>query len=508
MVDIAIEILASSIVIRNGYKLRYRIKSWWAHLDVPSEVTKIKMPRLPMIQQYLGLNGRETIVFIEAWEENTLPDKDKKFLGMSTLHIDKQLQNANLNPTVEWLDVQDPIEGIKKGKLLVKVDAKFISSSNKDEDAPEKIAQPRPSYNNVPQPGYHEESNDSPTKHSVSSRKSETSVFSMGSSSVRSFDQGIQTDLSLPVLLPLPDISRYTEALRSYSNSEDNSRYSSKERHMARRSSQSCSEASSVIVDPLQIAERVLLKGVSSRLHDRNDQNSSPTRNSAPPAAFRRNCLMKQHLVEQEGHRSPSQNENQYIKRPDSREYNLESVEDVIDMLRSGINNAFISSPTKSTISAGGDSQTAMETFDIGREANGAAPDFKVKARKSTSSSNSKPPLPTYCRQDRNNNNDEKLEHRNVPNDINSLGRDKRLSEKASYDVGNQHEQNVERLNTNHQTEGTSQQARFREVRYDGEKAKEQATVMLKTKTAQPTSQSVANPPIIRRRIAAAIFND
>ncbi|ODN02778.1 hypothetical protein Ocin01_03932 [Orchesella cincta] len=502
MVDIAIEILASSTLIRNGYKARYRIKSWWAHVDVPPEITFIKMPRLPLIQPYLGLNGRETIAFVEVWEDNTYPDKDRKFLGMSTCHIDKQLKDPNLNPAVEWLDVYDPIEGVKRGKLLLKIDAKFIDNGNKDDDAPVKIPQSRLNYDQL-SPRF-QESNESPTKHSVCSRKSETSAFSVGSAiSVRSFDQGIQTDLSVPMLLP--DISRYTAALRSYSNSDEISRYSPKERHLPRQTSQSCSEASSVIVDPLQVAERLLLKGGASKPRDKTGQNSPRTSTTA----FRRNCLVKQNLVEQE-QRSPSQNnEIQSRRRGNSKEYNLESVDDVIDLLRNGVDSVFISSPTPNSLNS--------EQKGIGCERRGSASEYNAKpiAKPRNISPSAKPPLPVYTRHDgnNNNNNDNKgkpvdLVRITAPQSMYNLERNRILSGNASRDVGHHHQQNFELLNTNNQIEDNSEQSRFREVHYDGEKAKEQATIMLKTKTAQPTTQSVANPPITRRRIAAAIFND
>lgn len=113
MVDISLEILASSVPIQTGYLPRYRVKTWWCHIDVPPDVTFIKLPRLPMIQPFLIISGKDTTLFIETWQDSRsaivgggggdggLPSNKTMFLGMSTCHVDEQLKTPNLNPSVQ-----------------------------------------------------------------------------------------------------------------------------------------------------------------------------------------------------------------------------------------------------------------------------------------------------------------------------------------------------------------------------------------------------------------------
>lgn len=115
------EILASSVRQRSGFMPRYRVKTWWAHIDVPPDVTFIKLPRLPMIQPYLIMTGKDTTIFVESWQDYKyndhggssaglfIPSQKTEFVGITTCTVDEQLKTPNLNPSVQVSVVLDNI---------------------------------------------------------------------------------------------------------------------------------------------------------------------------------------------------------------------------------------------------------------------------------------------------------------------------------------------------------------------------------------------------------------
>ncbi len=101
--DISVEILATSLSISKE-NLRYKIKTWWTHVDVEENQKLIHLPSLPMIQPFYDMNGgRETTVFVEMWYKNDelFPVGSMRFLGLAKQRVDNQLRSPAWNPTVE-----------------------------------------------------------------------------------------------------------------------------------------------------------------------------------------------------------------------------------------------------------------------------------------------------------------------------------------------------------------------------------------------------------------------
>lgn len=101
--DISVEILATSVPIKKE-NLHYKLKTWWAHVDVKEHNSSvIPIPTLPMIQPFYDMNGRETTVFVEMWYSNPdlFPVGAMRFLGLAKQRVDNQLRNPAWNPTVE-----------------------------------------------------------------------------------------------------------------------------------------------------------------------------------------------------------------------------------------------------------------------------------------------------------------------------------------------------------------------------------------------------------------------
>lgn len=100
--DITVEILATSVPVSRE-NLRYKVKTWWAHVDVEDNETIVKLPSLPMIQTFYDINDRETTVFVEMWYSNSdmFPVGAMRFLGLVKQRVDNQLRKPAWNPTVE-----------------------------------------------------------------------------------------------------------------------------------------------------------------------------------------------------------------------------------------------------------------------------------------------------------------------------------------------------------------------------------------------------------------------
>lgn len=389
-----------------------------------------------------------------------------------------------------------------RGKLLIKIDAKFVpppvSDSANRMGSPARSDNRLSSQDNSPMklmqsprrhPGVncHYDYNSSPAIQSIASRKSDTSVFSIHSvSSTRSQEQGVQTDLSLPII---PDISKFTQGLRhslgtglssaplSRNYGKPGSAQLMQSGSSRNNSDSEASVATAVpvggpLLDPLKIAEDILLQRLQTSKNPTRRCSEPVSQASKPPlqgpnSAYRRSCLVKQH-------------ENDKDRRRPSKDFDLESLEDVIEILNCGgndLDDAFFTDPQA----------------DQG-------PSSKQTA---------KPPVPPTST------GVSKLSSAGTGSRPNRALQRESISSSGSASVQIQSRQQsaspVEGGTTDTVRHDRFDQ-RFREIHFDGVQAKQQATAILMTRTTAQSSSATGahqHPPVVtRRRIAAAIFND
>jgi len=79
------------------------VKTWWTQVEVDGKQIYVKLPVLPMIEQFYRMKAKKNYVFVEVWyvNEELFPPGTRRFLGMAKSLVDNLLAHPQASPCME-----------------------------------------------------------------------------------------------------------------------------------------------------------------------------------------------------------------------------------------------------------------------------------------------------------------------------------------------------------------------------------------------------------------------